>query len=505
MTDVLEPLIWNGQTLAIPRASPTQDGYIGKDTFVLFSGDAVVPVNSFNTRTGEVVLLSDDVLAALGYTPFNRAGDTMTGPLTLAAAPTASLHAATKAYVDTGIPGTYRVTAFKASGSATKFTGTIASGSKTLTLASSTPDFEVGQGILITGAGASSGNLLTKVDAVAGLSITLHDAASTTRSSTNVQHDDTVAIQTAMDTVCSSGGGTLYFPTGFYRINGPLQSTNSILKIPFNPTTNAAIALSLVGFSPAFITWQGPVSTTGVIIQTDRVGTDANSCMLAGALFNITPDYSLVNNTKFALEGMVWETYDNPGISAIDLGMVGTHVSVRNIGIDAGVPLLTASQPTHGTFGIRLPRNNVVTELGVENVEISNYAIGMIACEVLHALNVTTQRCLTGLQITPGHHLVSGRFLLWQCATLLEITGSATIPTVIDLLIDIEKAPSSGNWWSSIPGHDFYDPTDSALGKIEYVAVTGGVGRDAPTTQAGELQTASVTGMTGVTLVNLGA
>lgn len=38
--------------------------------------------------------------AALGYTPANKAGDTMTGFLTLNAAPTSNLHAATKKYVD---------------------------------------------------------------------------------------------------------------------------------------------------------------------------------------------------------------------------------------------------------------------------------------------------------------------------------------------------------------------------------------------------------------------
>ena len=37
---------------------------------------------------------------ALGYTPVNKAGDTMTGYLTLSGAPTNSLHAATKQYVD---------------------------------------------------------------------------------------------------------------------------------------------------------------------------------------------------------------------------------------------------------------------------------------------------------------------------------------------------------------------------------------------------------------------
>lgn len=44
----------------------------------LAASDAVL---SFNTRTGAVVLLSADVTAALGFTPVNKAGDQMTGPL----------------------------------------------------------------------------------------------------------------------------------------------------------------------------------------------------------------------------------------------------------------------------------------------------------------------------------------------------------------------------------------------------------------------------------------
>lgn len=41
-----------------------------------------------------------DIVAALGYVPVNKAGDTMTGYLTLNANPTSALHAATKQYVD---------------------------------------------------------------------------------------------------------------------------------------------------------------------------------------------------------------------------------------------------------------------------------------------------------------------------------------------------------------------------------------------------------------------
>ena len=62
-------------------------------------------VDSFNSRTGNVTLLSSDVTGALGYTPVNKAGDTMAGPLILQADPSAPLGAATKQYVDANIGG----------------------------------------------------------------------------------------------------------------------------------------------------------------------------------------------------------------------------------------------------------------------------------------------------------------------------------------------------------------------------------------------------------------
>lgn len=45
-------------------------------------------------------LVSGDITAGLGYTPVNRAGDTMTGLLTLSGDPSTNLQAATKQYVD---------------------------------------------------------------------------------------------------------------------------------------------------------------------------------------------------------------------------------------------------------------------------------------------------------------------------------------------------------------------------------------------------------------------
>lgn len=61
-----------------------------------------INVSSFN---GQAASYYTNITARLGYTPVNKAGDTMTGPLVLNADPSATLGAATKGYVDTGLSG----------------------------------------------------------------------------------------------------------------------------------------------------------------------------------------------------------------------------------------------------------------------------------------------------------------------------------------------------------------------------------------------------------------
>jgi hypothetical protein len=68
-------------------------------------------VYSMSNSTWERVVLDTDTLSssmitsALGYTPLNKAGDTMSGALLLSADPTVSSQAATKNYVDAAIAG----------------------------------------------------------------------------------------------------------------------------------------------------------------------------------------------------------------------------------------------------------------------------------------------------------------------------------------------------------------------------------------------------------------
>jgi len=78
-----------------PKTSPADDGAL---FFLEAVNTEAKPAGLYTFYAGTWYTSS------LTFTPVNRAGDTMTGPLTLAGSPTSALHAATKQYVDGLIP-----------------------------------------------------------------------------------------------------------------------------------------------------------------------------------------------------------------------------------------------------------------------------------------------------------------------------------------------------------------------------------------------------------------
>lgn len=118
-------------------------------------------------------------------------------------------------------------------GGAESTTGSISSGSTSLSVASST-GFKVGMGIHIDGAGASGDVLVAKITNMSGNVLTLSAAAGATVASAGVGDDDTLAIQEAMAAFCAggaSGGGAIYFPPGEY-VYSQNQSANPS-AVPF--------------------------------------------------------------------------------------------------------------------------------------------------------------------------------------------------------------------------------------------------------------------------------
>lgn len=110
------------------------------------------------------------------------------------------------------------MTDFHGSPSETLTTGSISSGTNLLTVASATgwegeSGTLPGHGILIAGAGASGADLITEVISIAGLVFTLADNAGTPVAGARVQHDNSAAIQSAVDALEYRN---IYIPRGNY-------------------------------------------------------------------------------------------------------------------------------------------------------------------------------------------------------------------------------------------------------------------------------------------------
>lgn len=113
-----------------------------------------------------------------------------------------------------------------ASGSSTTTTGSITLGQKALIVASAT-GWSVGMGISVAGAGASGALLVSQVVAISGTTFTLKDAAGTTVSGATVYHDDTEAIQAAVNALPATGGAVDLGP-GVFNVSSTIKTGNGV-------------------------------------------------------------------------------------------------------------------------------------------------------------------------------------------------------------------------------------------------------------------------------------
>ena len=232
------------QVLAAPNGSSGAASFrllVGADVPVASSGvqGTVIVGSNITLSSGTISLTSGNVTTALGYTPVNKAGDTMTGLLTLSADPTNALHAATKQYVDavkTGLD-------FKDSVRAIATSNITLSGTQTIDGVS----LVAGDRVLVAGQTSASANGIYVVA-----------AGSWTRAT-----DADTSTEVNSGLFCFVESGTTYGATGW------VLSTA-------NPITLGTTSLSFVQFSRAGqYTFSNGVSLSGnaVSVLPDPSGT----------------------------------------------------------------------------------------------------------------------------------------------------------------------------------------------------------------------------------------
>jgi hypothetical protein len=204
--------------------------------------------------------------------------------------------------------------AYNASGSALATTGSITSGSFILTLTAAL-DFVNGQGISIVGAGAAGATLVTSIANGAGTTqLTLNTAASTTAATQAVNHEDSVALQTAINQVIALGKNEIIMPYGTYRY-GVLTSTSGITFIGDGVTLIGTTVLNL---------------TSLVALSADVVQRGINVKNYGAKGDGTTDDYSAIQAAVAALNAAGKGTLIfPPGIYAINQYKIigGTNVN----------------------------------------------------------------------------------------------------------------------------------------------------------------------------------
>jgi hypothetical protein len=439
-------------------------------------------VATFNGRTGAVVPISGDYSSFYSASAHTHPVFTLSVPGMVPAPSTSSGRFlkddgtwTAPAATGVAIPGIYLASDFNASGSANRYSGSIAAGTlTTLILTSGTHDFKVNQGIYIAGAAPASAPLVTKITAISGPTITLRDAASqaVTAVANNVQHDDSEAINAGMAAVVQAGGGELWFaPTGFYRVNGPFQWTQSILTPPYVACqTGKPVYLGLMAVAMPVATIPG--TPNSAVIQTDKIGSSENS-ILAFAVFNNNPaDMSSASNILLRIKGLIFQTYVNTRISGLDCGMI-TNLDLQDFIVEtvSGNYQALVPPPYAGYFGIRLPRiNNSEGTMTTRNIGVQNFDIGIIAAELWTSQYAAIGACNVGLKFIGGNFYCQGDAVLYHCPTSIQVDDT----TMIDFLVNYEQ--DAGGVWAPLAGRDLYDPNNKCAGFLKHVASVTGTG-----------------------------
>ena len=358
--------------------------------------------------------------------------------------------------------------------------GSTTSGSSTVAVASCT-SFLAGQGIYIAGAGTSGTDYIGTVSGCnSGLLILTVPTGTTVANGTKVQHDNSAALQSAINTL-SITGGEIFIPNGFYRFNGPLQSScKCIVVLPVvDGSVSSPITIKISGGPEPILSYRDAagadivIGKNGTILQTDQTGTPPAS--LIGLPTSGMPTSSAgFSWIEVILKNLTFRTYDNPQINPVNCGacelFIGEHLTA-----DTGVVTESMTLPSHTAgvaFTMPLINNGAVNILN--QAMIQGYYYAVVLGEHVDLDNIFCQsnvNCLYSSGLT-GTAILNVRHLLSQSNVhALTATGAANI--------NVESAQIQvGNNYPWTQAEQIYDPSNLLHGTFRYNIYGGALTRN---------------------------
>ena len=276
--------------------------------------------------------------------------------------------------------------------------------------------------------------------------------------------DNTAAFSACIKVLMESGGGRMVIPDGVYRGRIIIPGTKEWITIEIAGSSEPTPVFGTIG---AF-----PFPANGTILKClDRTGP-----AVIAALNSPQKLYHSFSGVHVVLRGLDVRTYDNPGISGIDLAHAA-QCRIENVFVNTDKYNVQASRPTHGTAGIITPACNNAALTILRNVIVTGYHTGILVNEHTDADHINLASNFNGLEFAFAHHASRfGRVGAQRCTRSVTVTGrhGFTIDQ-LDMEIAGHGQTDEANAWQATD-FNLHDPVNLGTGEIRYWVVEGNVG-----------------------------
>jgi hypothetical protein len=365
----------------------------------------------------------------------------------------------------------FSVLDFGASGLDDTTSGAIAQGESALVVTDPST-FAVGQGVWVESAMVGRWGMVQTVTRIVGDTLFLSDTAEATVAGAMVQHDDTRAIQAGIDSMVTQGGGVLYFPVigcdGIYNVNDTFSTWNGLLHLT-NRVGGATTIVPLVfrGENPPMNPWTNYALRSPMIRSWNVVdGTGNHPAVISGGLWGTAADSGQGDNfTEVVFENMGFITRSNSNLSGLNLNNC-LYADIRNCQFRAADTAGLTPQTSPITYGVIMPRRFCGPNLGISNVAITGFAVGVQAAEHIVFDRVFVRYAgIAGVEFVAGHRPNWGLITVESSPCALWFTDGQT-----DLDLHLNYEINESGSWHTHANQTILDSNNYARGRVSYNA-----------------------------------
>ena len=282
--------------------------------------------------------------------------------------------------------------------------------------------------------------------------------------------NNTAAFSSCVEALLAAGGGKMVLPRsrlGIYIGNIIIPPTTLWTTVEIVGGVQPTPVFGTVGnLSSSFCT-----NCSHVVLQSLEASGPAVIQVAAGG-----SGYENFNSIFVTVQNLEVRTYDNPGISGIDVGFA-QQCNLLNVFINTGVYAVVASRPVQGTSGLITPICNNGAYTMLRNIVISGFFNGIVCNEHTDGDGIVVAACVNGLSFEKAFH--ASRFgRVGSYRNQYQITAMGTHGFAIQQLAIEIVGPgqsSTANAWQKTVA-DINDPRNLGFADVTYWVVEGNVG-----------------------------